>query len=176
MMNATMPRYVIKVAARMLAGFKSVAPMLSATLATIWQGVNACPTLLGILPLHVSTVSEWVFNHYFYQNMHVFSFIAAPIVEPSLSAGCSNNDDCPEYTACENLQCINPCAKNDPCAALATCKVISHKVVCTCPNGYIGSPQTSCHPREYTLGAKKQEALLLVVHDCKITGISTLPK
>jgi hypothetical protein len=74
---------------------------------------------------------------------------STPAIEPSLAAGCSNNDDCPEYTACENLQCVNPCAQNDPCAAQATCRVITHKVVCTCPNGYIGSPQTSCHPREY---------------------------
>jgi hypothetical protein len=71
---------------------------------------------------------------------------STPAIEPSLAAGCSNNDDCPEYTACENLQCVNPCAQNDPCAAQATCRVITHKVVCTCPNGYIGSPQTNCHP------------------------------
>ena len=81
--------------------------------------------------------------------------IAAPSTEPSLAAGCSNNDDCPEFTACENLQCINPCAQSDPCAPLATCRVISHKVVCTCPNGYIGTPQTSCQPRKYKAKALK---------------------
>jgi hypothetical protein len=84
--------------------------------------------------------------------MHAFVFyffLAKPSLEPSLAAGCSNNDDCPDYSACRNTKCINPCAEDQPCAPLATCKVYNHKVLCTCPDGYVGSPETSCRPRKY---------------------------
>ena len=71
------------------------------------------------------------------------------IEPPSLFAGCASNNDCPDYTACENRKCINPCAEKDPCARNAYCKVIRHKPVCTCPDGYIGDPTTSCELRKY---------------------------
>ena len=69
--------------------------------------------------------------------------------EPTLDVGCESNADCPDYTACENRQCINPCAIRDPCAPSAICKVVRHEPVCTCPDGYIGNPQTSCELRKY---------------------------
>ena len=59
------------------------------------------------------------------------------------------DDECPDYAACRNRQCINPCAILDPCAPLATCQVVNHQPVCTCPDGFIGSPQTECRPREF---------------------------
>lgn len=74
--------------------------------------------------------------------------IAAPSLE-AVSVGCTDNNDCPDYSACDQAVCINPCAQNDPCAALATCKVINHAPVCTCPDGFIGSPTTQCRPRKY---------------------------
>ena len=58
--------------------------------------------------------------------------------------GCSSNDECPEYAACLNGACRNPCAYDDPCAPNAFCKVIFHSAKCACPAGYIGDPQTEC--------------------------------
>ena len=74
--------------------------------------------------------------------------LVAPTTEPSLAEGCANDDECPDHTACENRLCINPCAYRDPCAPTANCQVIKHKPVCSCPDGYIGSPTTSCTLRK----------------------------
>ena len=81
--------------------------------------------------------------------MHPLS-LAPPQVSPDLAVGCSYNDECPNYSACENRQCINPCAVRNPCAPRATCRVVNHEPVCTCPDGFIGSPQTECRPRKCT--------------------------
>ena len=75
-------------------------------------------------------------------------FLVGLPTEPVISVGCSSNDDCPDYTACENQKCINPCAESSPCARTAICKVVNHQAVCTCPNGFIGSPHTGCTPRK----------------------------
>jgi hypothetical protein len=82
-----------------------------------------------------------------YPSMSYF-LLAKPSVEPTLAAGCSDNDECPDYNACRNSKCINPCAVDQPCAPLATCKVVNHNVLCTCPDGYVGSPEISCQPRK----------------------------
>ena len=65
------------------------------------------------------------------------------------AAGCSKDNDCPDHSACENRACINPCVVRDPCAATANCRVANHKPICTCPDGYIGSPTTDCRLREF---------------------------
>ena len=87
-----------------------------------------------------------------YVNLNVknawFYFLVGLPTEPTLDVGCESNADCPDYTACENRQCINPCAIRDPCAPSAICKVVRHEPVCTCPDGYIGNPQTSCELRK----------------------------
>ena len=85
-------------------------------------------------------------------NNHLFAFfnLIEKIEPPPFAIGCASNSDCPDYTACENRKCINPCAEKDPCARNAYCKVIRHKPVCTCPDGYIGDPTTSCELRKYT--------------------------
>ena len=83
--------------------------------------------------------------------LHVTAFLVGLPTEPTLDVGCESNADCPDYTACENRQCINPCAIRDPCAPSAICKVVRHEPVCTCPDGYIGNPQTSCELRKYPL-------------------------
>ena len=74
---------------------------------------------------------------------------AAPISEPALAAGCSVNEDCPGYSACRQRLCINPCAEENPCSRNANCKVVNHKAVCSCPDGYIGTPETDCKLRKY---------------------------
>ena len=80
----------------------------------------------------------------------LFFNLIEKIEPPPFAIGCASNSDCPDYTACENRKCINPCAEKDPCARNAYCKVIRHKPVCTCPDGYIGDPTTSCELRKYT--------------------------
>jgi hypothetical protein len=67
-----------------------------------------------------------------------------PVTLPPIVSGCLSNNDCPDYTACQSRKCINPCAAPDVCAPNANCRVRRHQAVCTCPDGYIGSPQISC--------------------------------
>ena len=73
--------------------------------------------------------------------------VVAPATVAPITAGCDNNDECPEHTACRNRLCINPCAYDDPCASNAICIVTNHNPVCTCPDGYIGDPSISCELR-----------------------------
>jgi len=82
--------------------------------------------------------------------LHVYIVLAYPTTEPVVE-GCSTNDECPDYNACKNRKCINPCAIRDPCAPLATCRVTNHKPVCTCPDGYVGSPKIECTKRKFFL-------------------------
>ena len=73
-----------------------------------------------------------------------------PTVPPIVS-GCLTNNDCPDYTACQNRKCINPCAERRVCAPNAICTVTRHKAVCACPDGYIGSPEVTCERRKFNL-------------------------
>ena len=70
--------------------------------------------------------------------------ITVPISPIDVVVGCSSNDECPNYAACLNGACRNPCAYDDPCAQNAFCKVIFHSAKCACPNGYIGDPHIEC--------------------------------
>ena len=55
---------------------------------------------------------------------------------------CSINADCPSDKACQRLKCVDPCP--GLCGINAQCKVINHIPTCTCNEGYIGDPFTSC--------------------------------
>ena len=79
---------------------------------------------------------------------YLFTHLVGSPLVPGIIVGCDANDDCPEYTSCRNRKCINPCAVDKPCAPTANCRVVDHNPVCTCPNGYIGTPQTKCTLRE----------------------------
>ena len=68
---------------------------------------------------------------------------------PPIVSGCLTNNDCPDYTACQSRKCINPCAAPNVCASNANCRVTRHQAVCTCPDGYIGSPEISCSLRKF---------------------------
>ena len=81
----------------------------------------------------------------------IINLVPPGAVEP-VSIGCISNDDCPDHAACRNSACINPCALDNPCAPNANCKVLGHEPVCTCPDGYIGSPTTECRLRKYRYG------------------------
>ena len=43
-------------------------------------------------------------------------WIIDPVQPPDVIVGCRTDRDCPDFTACENRKCINPCALRDPCA------------------------------------------------------------
>ena len=70
---------------------------------------------------------------------------------PPIVSGCLTNNDCPDYTACQSRKCINPCAAPNVCAPNANCRVTRHQAVCTCPDGYIGSPELSCTLRKLNI-------------------------
>ena len=80
--------------------------------------------------------------------LYYFCSLAQRPTEPALAVGCSDNEECPDWAACQNSQCINPCAVGNPCAPTANCKVINHQARCSCPDGYIGSPTTDCKLRK----------------------------
>ena len=82
--------------------------------------------------------------------MNVCPLPVAPALAPPVPVGCQSEDDCPEYNSCRNRACVDPCAEDDPCSATANCRVVRHNVVCTCPDGYVGDPKTSCIRREYS--------------------------
>ena len=77
----------------------------------------------------------------------IISIVPPTDVEP-ISIGCTYNDDCPDHAACRNSACINPCAAENPCAPSAICTVVKHKPLCSCPDGYIGTPEIDCRLRK----------------------------
>lgn len=109
--------------------------------ANVLEGIKAIPIVHAVKVLS-KNISEGVFH------CLKLTFVDFPR-PPDITVGCRTDRDCPDYTACENTKCINPCAVRDPCARNAYCKVINHQPVCTCPDGYIGDPTTSCELRKY---------------------------
>lgn len=55
---------------------------------------------------------------------------------------CIINDDCPGYRACINRKCADPCV--NACGLNAVCSAVRHNAVCSCPDGYTGSPFVRC--------------------------------
>lgn len=125
--------------------------MLSASHNFTLQNVNVLEVIEEILIVHAAKVNSinLLMKREFYYSLQLDT--PRP---PEVSVGCRSNSDCPDYTACENRKCINPCAVKDPCARNAFCKVVNHRPVCTCPDGYIGDPQTSCELRKYKVIGK----------------------
>lgn len=64
---------------------------------------------------------------------------------------CVISADCPRNRACVNNKCVDPCP--GVCGYRATCQVINHSPVCSCPPPLLGDPFTECKdsPREYIL-------------------------
>ena len=111
--------------------------------------MNVSLATLGILQLHVTRVCL-NFQSKVLLNVHlsVNSKFVESVTLPPIVSGCLSNNDCPDYTACQSRKCINPCAAPNVCAPNANCRVTRHQAVCTCPNGYIGSPEISCSLRK----------------------------
>uniref|UniRef100_A0A8D8WK56 EGF-like domain-containing protein n=1 Tax=Cacopsylla melanoneura TaxID=428564 RepID=A0A8D8WK56_9HEMI len=56
---------------------------------------------------------------------------------------CESDYDCGPSQSCQNYKCTSPCASG-ACASTAQCEVRNHRAVCSCPQGYLGDPYTSC--------------------------------
>ncbi|KAK7075251.1 hypothetical protein SK128_022665 [Halocaridina rubra] len=57
---------------------------------------------------------------------------------------CVINSECPQYLACNNQRCTNPCPGT--CGIDAICEVVHHNPICTCPRSMTGNPFTRCEP------------------------------
>lgn len=69
-------------------------------------------------------------------------YIGSP---PFCQLDCMHNSDCTLQQACLNNQCTNPCTAS-VCGQNADCRVINHRPICACKEGYTGDPFTSCIP------------------------------
>lgn len=63
---------------------------------------------------------------------------------PNCRPECTINAECSAHLACQCDKCVDPCPGS--CGALATCRVVNHQPVCTCPPGYTGDPFSGCSP------------------------------
>lgn len=61
---------------------------------------------------------------------------------PNCKPQCIVNSECRSNNACVREKCIDPCPGS--CGLNAKCDVINHTPICSCVNGYIGNPFTSC--------------------------------
>ena len=95
----------------------------------------------------ISSLFIFIFAPFCTSHIFLFSFLE-PVTLPPVVSGCLSNNDCPDYTVCQARKCINPCAAPNVCAPNANCRVTRHQAVCTCPDGYIGSPEISCSLRK----------------------------
>jgi len=64
---------------------------------------------------------------------------------PNCRPECTINSECPSNLACIREKCRDPCPGS--CGANAQCSVFNHVPVCTCIEGYIGDPFSSCYPK-----------------------------
>ena len=62
---------------------------------------------------------------------------------PNCKPECTINSECSSNLVCMRQKCQNPCLGS--CGILATCNVINHTPICSCPDGYTGDPFTMCN-------------------------------
>lgn len=61
---------------------------------------------------------------------------------PNCHPECKSDHECLSNFACINERCKDPCPGS--CASNAICRVVNHKAVCMCIEGYSGDPYTAC--------------------------------
>ena len=133
--------------------------MQNANILCMTPGVIACQASQEIQTTNVfhvsvnrvSSITIKTFLNAVSLNLFLLLFIAPLPTSPTVAVGCTSDNDCPLYTACRDTKCINPCADENPCGRYAMCRVINHRPECTCPDGFIGDPSTSCELRESML-------------------------
>lgn len=59
---------------------------------------------------------------------------------------CVINSQCPQYLACNNQRCVDPCPGT--CGIDAICEVVNHNPLCSCPRSMTGDPFVRCEPSE----------------------------
>lgn len=57
---------------------------------------------------------------------------------------CVLSTDCPRNRACIRNKCADPCPGT--CGQGATCDVVNHIPICSCPQGTSGNPFVQCRP------------------------------
>lgn len=61
---------------------------------------------------------------------------------PACRPECVVIAECAQDQACMNQKCVNPCV--GVCGLRATCQVLNHNPICTCPAAHTGDPFVSC--------------------------------
>lgn len=61
---------------------------------------------------------------------------------PNCRPECLIHQDCPNYLACVQKKCVNPCVGS--CGFNTNCTVHNHRPMCQCYEGYEGDPFSGC--------------------------------
>lgn len=64
-------------------------------------------------------------------------------VPPNCRPECVINSECPSNMACIREKCRDPCPGS--CGSGATCSVVNHTPICSCPEGFTGDPFSYCN-------------------------------
>lgn len=61
---------------------------------------------------------------------------------PNCRPECLIHQDCPNYLACVQKKCVDPCVGS--CGFNTNCTVHNHRPMCQCYEGYEGDPFSGC--------------------------------
>lgn len=61
-----------------------------------------------------------------------------------ITAPCQTDSECSLDEKCLKGQCLGPCEVKDACGMNAKCTAINHDKLCSCPEGFTGSPDVEC--------------------------------
>lgn len=70
----------------------------------------------------------------------VLGYIGAP---PTCRPECVVSSECRLHQSCVNQKCVDPCPGS--CGLSATCQVVNHNPICSCPSGFTGDPFSRCY-------------------------------
>lgn len=71
------------------------------------------------------------------------TYIGSP---PNCRPECTIHQECPSTQACIHEKCVDPCPGS--CGPNARCHITNHIPICSCFEGYIGNPFSSCQPAQ----------------------------
>lgn len=76
----------------------------------------------------------------------MYIYIYGNYIKQYAEQECTSDTECSTEKSCINAQCLDPCTLRGACGINALCRVVLHKPRCSCPQCYIGMPQTACNP------------------------------